>query len=297
MNRVTSTIPVLLLLMWLPAAAQRQASEPTLDWDEVVQPESEQPLRWPVDVAAASADELAVADAYQARLIIIARQSGQWKQVRTISLGGTPYALAHDGVRYAVSLRQGAGLMAVEGDRHQLRRIPLPAGATPGALAGLPGGGFLVYDQASGDILRLDISGSVAGRWPVDGPVTGLVAAPNGGFFATVAHRAEVLIHGADGRELQRWKVPGESPVPAWPVGIVMRPGGNLFVVDRHGGRLLEMGVGGRQEGRGSRRGWDAGLLRFPAGMAWLPDGRLAVADQGNGRVQLFRTVPGDGTP
>ncbi len=293
MNRMTSRILVLLLLVLLPATAQGGA----LDWDEVVQPESERPLRWPVDVAAASADELVVADAYQSRLLIIARQSGEWTLIREISLDGTPYALAHDGFRYAVSLRQGAGLMAVEGDRHQLRRIALPAGAMPGALAGLPGGGFLVYDQASGDVLELDASGAAAGRWPVDGPVTGLLAAANGGFFATVAHRAEVLFHGADGQELQRWKVPGESPVPAWPTGIVREPGGHLFLVDRHGGRLLEMGVGGRLEGRGSRLGWDPGLLRFPAGLAWLPDGRLAVADQGNGRVQLFRPVPEDSTP
>ncbi len=297
MNRMFPWILVLLLLVPLPGAAQRQKAGRSLDWDEVVQPEGERPLRWPVAVAAASADEMVVADAYESRLIIITRQSGSWKAIREISLDGAPYALAHDGNRYAVSLRQGAGLMALEGDRHQLRRIALPAGAMPGALAGRPGGGFLVYDQSSGEVLLLNASGVAAGHWPVDGPVTGLAAAAGGGFFATVAHRAEVLFHGADGVEVQRWKVPGKPPLPAWPTGIVKQPGGDLFLVDRHGGRLLEMDVGGRLEGQGSRLGWDPGLLRFPAGLAWLPDGRLAVADQGNGRVQLFRLVPKGGTP
>jgi hypothetical protein len=296
MKRTTSLI-FLFTLMLLPAAAQQQKADRSLDWDEVVQPESEQPMRWPVGVAVASADELAVADAYGSRLIILARQADEWKQVREIALDGAPYAVAHDGNRYAVSLRKGAGLMAVEGERHQLRRIALPDGAMPGALTGLPGGGFLAYDLASGDVLKLDASGAGAGRWPVDGPVTGLAPAPNGGFFATVAHLAEVRFHGADGAELQRWRVPGVGPVPAWPTGIVRKPGGNLLVVDRHSGVVLEMGVGGRLEGRGSRKGWDPGLLRFPAGLAWLTDGRLAVVDQGNGRVQLFRPLSGDGAP
>jgi len=297
MRRTTALAFLLTLTLVLPATAQQQKIDRSLYWVEVVRPESERPLRWPVDLAVGSANELVVADAFESRLVILARQDGEWSQVQEIALDGTPYAVAHDGIRYAVSLRKGAGLLAVEGERHQLRRVALPKGAMPGALAGLPGGGFLIYDQASGDVLKLDASGTTAGQWPVDGPVTGLAPAPNGGFFATVAHRAEVLFHGADGAELQRWKVAGEPPVPAWPTGIVREPGGNLLVVDRHTGRLLEMGVGGRMEGRGSRKGWDPGLLRFPAGLAWLPDGTLAVADQGNGRVQLFRLLVGDETP
>ena len=290
-------LSLLILLLPAPAGAQQPQSGSLFDWDEVVQPDGEGPLRWPLDVAAASAGELAIADAYGSRLVIVANRSAEWRFVREIPLDGAPYAVAHDGNRYAVSLRKGAGLVAVEGDRHQLRRIPLPAGAMPGALTAVPGGGFLVYDLASGDVLKLDASGSAAGRWPVDGPVTGLAAAANGGFFASVAHRAEVLFHGADGREMQRIQVPGEAPVPAWPTGIVQEPGGDLLVVDRHAGRLLKIDVSGRLEGRGSRKGWDPGLLRFPAGLGWLPDGRLAVADQGNGRVQLFRPVAGDPTP
>ena len=216
MKRLTISI-FLVSLMLTPIAAQQPPSGSAFDWDRVVQPESERPLRWPVDVAAASNNELAVADAYEPRLVIVAWQSAEWTQVREIPLDGAPYAVAHDGNRYAVSLRKGAGLVAVEGDRHQLRRIPLPDGFMPGALAGVPGGGFLVYDLASGDVLKIDDSGSAAGRWPVDGPVTGLAAAPSGGFFATVAQRAEILLYGADGRELQRLNVPGEAPVPAWP--------------------------------------------------------------------------------
>jgi len=294
----STKLTLLLLLVSAPLAAQpTQQVAAAFDWDEVVRPEGERALRWPVGVAAASADELVVADAYESRLVVLERQGVEWGQVREIELDGAPYAVAHDGNRYAVSLRGDAGLVAVEGDRHQLRRIALPAGTVPGALAAVDGGGFLVYDLSSGDVLKLDGSGSAAGRWTVDGPVTGLAAAPNGGFFATVAHRAEVLFHGADGRELQRFTVPGEGPVPAWPTGIVREAGGNLLVVDRHSGRLLKLDVSGRLEGRGARMGWDPGLLRFPAGIGWLPDGRLAVADQGNGRIQLFRLVSGDATP
>jgi hypothetical protein len=294
----TTILPILAFFLLLPpATAQQQQLDPSLDWEEVARPEGDIALRWPVALAAGSANELAVADVYESRLLILAKQGLSWTLVRKIDLGGAPYSVAHDGNRYLVSLRKGAGLLAVEGELHQLRKIALPAGVVPGVLAGVPGGGFLVYDFGSGDVLKLDAGGSVTDRWPVDGPLTGLTVVAGRGFLATVAHRAEVLFHDTDGNEIQRFDVPGDSPTPAWPTGIVKAPGGNVFIVDRHAGRLLEMGLGGRAEGRGARKGWAPGLLRFPAGLALLPDGRLAVADEGNGRVQIFRPVPGDGNP
>jgi hypothetical protein len=62
-----------------------------------------------------------------------------------------------------------------------------------------------------------------------------------------------------------------------------------VVVVDRHSGRLLVLDVAGTVIGMGSRQGWEPGLLMFPAGITRLSDGTLAVADEGNGRVQVFR--------
>jgi len=73
-------------------------------------------------------------------------------------------------------------------------------------------------------------------------------------------------------------------------------PGGEVLVADRHNGRLLVLDATGRPLGQGSRRGFDPGLLRFPSGIALLPDGGIVVTDEGNGRVELFRRIqPGQG--
>jgi tripartite motif-containing protein 71 len=70
-----------------------------------------------------------------------------------------------------------------------------------------------------------------------------------------------------------------------------------MVIVDRHGARLVVLDAEGRIEGLGSRRGRDPGLLLFPAGITALPDGRLAVADQGNGRIQIFHRIKEESVP
>jgi hypothetical protein len=281
---------ILALALLVAAAAARGAGPPrVLAWDEVVgEPGA---LGWPVAVASASADELAVADVHDSRLVVLERKSGSWSVRAVRALDGAPRAVAHDGVRYAVSLRGGAGLVAVEGPELELRRIALPAGAQPGALAAVPGGGFLVYDYHSTSVIHLDVRGAAAGRTPVEGHVTGLAASPGGGFFAAIADRAELAQYGANGTPLRRWSLPGVAPVPAWPSGIALEPGGDLILADRHNGRLLVVDTAGGIEGVGSRRGWEPGLLRFPAGVTVGADGRVVVADEGNGRVQIFSRI------
>ncbi len=66
--------------------------------------------------------------------------------------------------------------------------------------------------------------------------MTGLAALSNG-FLSTVAEDAVVRRHRADGTVEERWGLPGDGPVPAWPTGLAVDPGGQTWVVDRHGGR------------------------------------------------------------
>ncbi len=267
-----------------------------LAWDAVVQGDEAHELRWPVAVAAAAA-EIAVADAYGSRLVVFSGVGNTWTAERSLTLPGVPLALVHDGERYLLSLRQGAGLVALEGADFKLRRLPLPADTVPGALAAARGGVLFVHDLARGEVLTLQADGSVVRKTPVAARLTALTAAPGGGFYAVFAARAEVRRYGPSGDELGRWTVPGTGPVPAWPAGVVVEPGGDLLLADRHGGRIVVLDAGGTFSGLGSRRGWNPGLLRFPAGMTQLPDGRLAVADQGNGRVQIFRRIDRERAP
>ena len=52
---------------------------------------------------------------------------------------------------------------------------------------------------------------------------------------------------------------------------------------------MLVLQTGGEVAGFGSRQGWEPGLLNFPADVTLTPDGLVVVADEGNGRVQIFR--------
>ncbi|HUP43386.1 MAG TPA: hypothetical protein VM599_09270 [Thermoanaerobaculia bacterium] len=275
-----------------PLAAQ---GAPALVFEEALRGSEEREVRWPVAVAAASADELAVADAFGPRLLVFRRAGVGWQAARVAELPGAPAGLAWDGARWVVSVRGGGGLVALEGEDLLQRRLPLPAGVVPGALAALPGGGLLVHDAAGGRILRLGADGRSAGEIAVAGPVTGLAAAP-GAVMAAFGHEGVVRRFDAAGGVEATWTLPADGPVPAWPAGIAVSPAGDTYVADRHNGRIAVLDPTGRVTGFGARKGWDPGLLLFPSGIALLPDGRLAVADQGNGRVQLYRRT-GGGAP
>jgi sugar lactone lactonase YvrE len=279
-----------------PLAAQ-PAGGRALVFEEVLRGSEDREVRWPVAVAGASADELAVADAFGPRLLVFRRAGVGWQVARVAELPGAPAGLAWDGARWVVSVRGGGGgLVALEGEELLQRRLPLPAGTVPGVLAAAPGGGLLVHDAAGGRILRLGADGRPAGAIPVVRRVTGLAAAP-GAVVAAFGAEGVVRRFDAAGAVEATWALPADGPVPAWPAGIAVGPGGDSYVADRHGGRIVVLDAAGRVAGLGARKGWDPGLLLFPAGLALLPDGRLAVADQGNGRVQIFRRAAGATTP
>jgi hypothetical protein len=259
-----------------------------MTWETSIRGEKEARLHWPVAVAAASTDEIAVADVSDPRLVVFRRTPTTWKVARTLKLPATPLDVIHDGERYVLSLRQAPGLLAIEGADYRLRNLAVPQRTVPGVLAEGPSGSTLVHDAAGERILLLDAGGEFEEIGPVAGNVTGLTSTPGGGFVAAFAAEAAVVRYGANGDEIGRWAIPGDGPTPAWPTDVVVHDRGDLLVVDRHNARLVVLDGGGRVVGHGSRLGWDAGLLRFPTGLARLPDGRFVVADTGNGRVQIF---------
>jgi hypothetical protein len=266
---------------------------PVLVWEQVIQADEENQLRWPIAVASRSPDEIAVADVLGSRLLVFRDEGGTqgWTLLRVISLPATPAALADDGRRYLLSLREGAGLFAVEGDQLQLRKVGLPSDVTPGAIAGFATGGFLVADLTAAKVLVLEANGDVRSELPVDRSPSALAASSDGGFFATVVEQAEVRRYGPGGELIATWLVPGEAPVPAWPSGLTLLDGGELMITDQHGHRVVAADGGGSIAGFGSRRGWEPGLLLFPSDVASLGDDRVVVADRGNGRVQIFRRI------
>jgi hypothetical protein len=296
MNRLGAILVILGLAAGVrfidsPPVAAQAGPPRVLAFLESLKGTEEEALRWPVAVAAASAEEVAVADAFGARLLRFRRVGVSWQLDGTVEMGGVPVALTSDGRRYVASLREGKGLASFEGPALQRRTLPLPPGVVPGALSTYSDGDLLVYDVAGGRALRLSGSGRPTTEVKIEGQVTALATSAAGGFFAAVAAEGSVLHFGANGSLAQRWELPGDEHIPAWPVGLAAEPGGDLYVVDRHGARLLVLDANGELVGLGSRRGWEPGLLHFPAGIARLPNGLVLVADEGNGRAQVFRRV------
>ncbi len=321
-HRPGTVAGALLAVLWLAAtAAPAQRPAPRfLAHEAVVQGSGDAELRWPVAVAAGSTFQLAVADAYGARLILFtetgrgvadSETAGRfasgigWAAAGVVELPATPLAVVYDGRRYVVALR-GHGDLATIPPPRSARLAPglepgsltLPKGTVPGALAATAGGGLLIYDAASGRVLELDDADRLVADTLVDDRLTSLAAAPGGGFYAAFVEpgrgrQARIVRYGTDGRVAEDWRVPGVGPVPAWPDGLVVEPSG-LLLADRHGGRVLALDGTGRLTGIGSGPGWKPGHLLSPAGMTRLADGRLAVADRGNGRVQIFRSVRQD---
>ena len=277
-----------------PASAQVSPLR-VLAFQEALKGTDEVSLRWPLAVAAASDEEVAVADASGPRLLRFRKVGVSWQLDRTVPMGGAPAGLAWDGRRYVASLRQGGGLVAFEGADLAERRLPLPHGVVPGAVAAGPGGSLLLFDAAKRSVLRLSPEGAASGEVAVGGDVSALAATAAGGFFAAVAAEGAVRSFDASGKLSATWKLPASEQVPAWPSGLAAEPGGNVLVVDRHAGRVLLLDASGQVAGVGARRGWEPGLLLFPAGIARLPGGQVLVADEGNGRAQLFRRT-GSGT-
>lgn len=273
-----------------PATAQTGAPR-VLTFMESIKGNEEVELRWPVALAAASAEEIAVADAFGPRLLRFRRIGVSWQLDHSLELPGAPVDVIHDGERWVVSMRQGKGLVAFEGPEMLQRPLPLPRNVNPGPLTVFPNGDLLLYDYTGHRVLRLSAEGTLISEAPIVGTVAALAATAAGGFLAAVAAEGSVLSFDANGELSATWDLPASDQIPAWPVGLAVEPGGDIVVVDRHTGRLLVLDATGRVVGLGSRMGWEPGLLLYPAGLARLPNGQFLVADEGNGRAQVFRRI------
>lgn len=252
--------------------------------------------RWPVALAASSSGEIAVADAYGSRLLVFRRAGVSWTLSKVLSLPGPPVSVAKVEDRYLVALRDGKGVVALEGADFLQRQHPLPKSVVPGPLAAAPGGGLYLYDYGSGREIVLSASGKVERTIDTGPGVSAIATGPDGSLFVAKPVAATIAKYGSSGGLEATWSLPSLGPVPAWPSAVAVTAGGEVLVADRHNGRILVLDANGRPLGQGSRRGYAPGLLRFPSGIAVLPEGGVVVTDEGNGRIQLFQRIqPGQG--
>jgi DNA-binding beta-propeller fold protein YncE len=265
-----------------------------LRFDSVVDGSTEQPVRWPVAVAAASADEIAVADAWNNRLLVFRRVGAGWPVDRAIALPAPPAAMTFSQGHYLVALRGTAKLWALAsaGGSELAEGSALPSGVVPGALAVTADGALIVWDAAGGRIGKLR-GGELTVTVSIEESVSALASDGGGGFWAAVGEAGEIRRFDASASPVARWKVPDAGPVPSWPAGVAVESGGRVFVLDRHGHRLVVFDATGRWVGVGGGQGSEPGQLLAPSALALLPTGELLVADLGNGRMQIFDPIAG----
>lgn len=285
---------VLLASAWTAVNGAMAQAPPTraLTPAAVIDGSEEQPLRWPIAVAVGPDGEIAVADVFDPRLLLFRRTGASVGLSRSVELPAAPAAVAFDGKRYVVALRESGSLLAVEPEDGATTALALPAGVWAGRLAALPDRSLIVWDAAGRRLLHL-VEGAIAAEAASAENVTAVAPARSDGFWVGVGQAGEVRRYDGAAALVAAWKVPADGMTPAWPSGIFEGGAGRLFVLDRNAGRVVVLDREGRFIGVGSGRGWDPGRLLRPIGLDRLPDGRLLVGDQGNGRVQLFRIAEG----
>ena len=291
LNR-TRVIPVaVVLLLAVTLSPRTEGAGPESDplvWETTLPGDGDAALRWPVGIASAAVGEIAVADASGSRLVVFREGEKGWLVERTISLPGTPYGVAGSGDLYLLSIRGPASLVTVNRKTWQQRPLPLPRGAAPAAVAPQSGGGFLVQDAAGGEILSVSPVGSVTRHIPAPRRFRAIAAAPPDGYFAADAPAGSVARYDGEGEIRDLWELVPDGPIPPWPVALAVEGRGRLLVLDRHAARLLVLEPGGVVRSSYARHGRGEGRFAFPSAITVIPDGRLAIADLGNARVQIF---------
>jgi len=267
------------------------SATPRLVFETVLRGEGEVALRWPIAIASAAPDGIVVAEIAPPSLVVFRLEQDEWQVARSIPLTGTSAAIAgaRAGEQYLVATRGPGALFLLDRVKWTLRSIALPSGSRPGAVAGLRDGGFLVHDVGNGQIISLAASGAVSGRTPAPARMVALAAAPDGGFYTVDAVGGRIIHHGPDGTERAAWTLRGDGPRSPFPCALALRGNGEPMALDRHTARLLRLVPGGRVESLGGGRGQMPGRFFYPRGIAALGNERFAIADLGNGRIQIVR--------
>lgn len=114
------------------------------------------------------------------------------------------------------------------------------------------------------------------------------IAVLDGDVLVADAGNDRVQRFGSDGRHVASW-TGFEEP---WDVAVTAD--GLVLVSERGGDRISVLDGDGRRMGSLGRSGLQPGELHEPLGLTAWPDGRMAIVDSGNDRVQVWRL---DGTP
>jgi peptidylglycine monooxygenase len=195
--------------------------------------------------------------------------------------------------------RPTAFIVALGAERYRVER-PFFAATGPGMVSDVAvGPDGLIHALLRGDalaarealpIVTLDAAGHVVARWGedvADGHM--LTAHPDGRLFVVDRDRHRVLIF----RDRHVVGMLGETDAPMapfnHPCSVGFAADGTIYVADGYANhRIHRFAPDGTPLGGWGSFGRDPGAFRTPHDVAVLPDGRVAVVDRENDRVQVF---------
>lgn len=168
----------------------------------------------------------------------------------------------------------------------------------PRGLAAGPDGEIYVADAGHDRIAVVDASGTVIRAFGESGyelgrfqrPLDVAVDSDRGQVYVADSANRRLVVLDLNGNPIEEWLVSGPDTAFV-PSAVAVGPTGDVYVVSSESGRVDRFGADGTWFGGWGGEGGEPGDLRSPGGVAVLPDGRVVVADVGNGRLQLFTSI------
>ena len=208
---------------------------------------------------------------------------------------GLGLAVAPQGPATARQAQTGAqawARSAVWNSGHAPESLLEPGGVAPGA-----GGSFLVADTGHDRVVTIDPNGATLSSFGGRGDGAAQLRAPRD--LAVDLGRDRVYVVDSGNRRVAIFRLDG-SPIGQWrsggpsfgfaPHAVAVAPAsGEVYVLSRlPWGFIDRFSATGAWLGGWGDTGSAPGQMEYPEDLAVLPDGRVAVADAGNGRLQIF---------
>jgi Mg-chelatase subunit ChlD/sugar lactone lactonase YvrE len=157
----------------------------------------------------------------------------------------------------------------------------------PNGIASDDNGTVYVVDSARSQVHLLR-GGSFVPTWGRRGSAPGELLDPHGidvlgnRVFVADTGNARVQVFDSSGRFVATWPGLGR------PWGVAAGTDGLIYVSDQGANRIFQFDAAGNRLNTYGRPGVGPGELQAPQGLDVWPDGRMAIADSGNGRVQIW---------
>jgi streptogramin lyase len=255
-------------------------------------------MKQPEDVACGDGTAILVADTGNNRLLRYVLEEGKIKSVSEIR----PPEMAAP-IRVVTNSQ---GEIFVLDNRQRILRLN-PQGAFQGQLAfeGVPAASSTVMPRAlavgpQDELYVLDVFGArvlVLNRTgayqrqidlPADtGEASDIAVDAKGTVLIVDSVRSVILSAAKDDKGFTPLAHSLKDHVP-FPLALATDARGMLFLPDRNAGSVVILRRDGSFAGRQLGKGWNEGLLRYPAHLCVSDKGQLFIADRGNNRVQMF---------